>query len=335
MESLLAERIVGLAWRLRRAERLQAAAFDTLPEEKKKWLWSDERREWIVPQTPQPGSEAECLEFGERIVHDFAQTRILDRLLVYERRIEHSLYRTMAELRNLRKEQGVSSGNKSVKCAVSSLKSESETSNRPVPAASNFTLPTSDSALECEVSSLKPEGQAASPPGSNFTPPTSDSAVPTSDFKLDTAAEAPSGETPDGVTTNVPEAQEPSCETKPIREEVSSLKCEVSSEESEASSLPTSNFTLSTSDSTSAEPPDGVTTNTEEAQEPSCETKPIGGGVSSVKWQVASEAAIPPGLPASNFPLQTLTEPPCETKPISAGAKKDRVGYRPIFRRRR
>ena len=30
MEAILAERIVGLAWRLRRADRLQAEVFDTL-----------------------------------------------------------------------------------------------------------------------------------------------------------------------------------------------------------------------------------------------------------------------------------------------------------------
>ena len=39
---------------------------------------------------------------GRRAVQDFNQERVLDRLLVYERRIEHSLYRTMAELRKER-----------------------------------------------------------------------------------------------------------------------------------------------------------------------------------------------------------------------------------------
>jgi hypothetical protein len=44
---------------------------------------------------------------GRRAVQDFNLERVLDRLLVYERRIEHSLYRTMAELRKLRKEGGI------------------------------------------------------------------------------------------------------------------------------------------------------------------------------------------------------------------------------------
>jgi len=36
---------------------------------------------------------------GETVVRDFSQTRVLERLMMYERRIEGSLYRTMAELR--------------------------------------------------------------------------------------------------------------------------------------------------------------------------------------------------------------------------------------------
>ena len=39
---------------------------------------------------------------GRVVVADFAEARVLDRLLMYERRIESSLYRTMAQLRNER-----------------------------------------------------------------------------------------------------------------------------------------------------------------------------------------------------------------------------------------
>ena len=45
LESLLAERIVGLSWRLLRAERLQTAAVGSLAEEKKKWVWSEEDKQ--------------------------------------------------------------------------------------------------------------------------------------------------------------------------------------------------------------------------------------------------------------------------------------------------
>jgi len=67
MEATLAARIIGLSWRLRRAERLQGAAFDTLGEEKKPStpIWSDEQRKWTLSEaarlglkTSAPGDEA-------------------------------------------------------------------------------------------------------------------------------------------------------------------------------------------------------------------------------------------------------------------------------------
>ena len=111
MESMLAHRIVGLSWRLRRAERLQAAAFDKIenqtessqpplpPEVASKMLAVLAESNWHPPAPAVTPSAV-----GRKAVQDFNQERVLDRLLVYERRIEHSLYRTMAELRKLRKE---------------------------------------------------------------------------------------------------------------------------------------------------------------------------------------------------------------------------------------
>ena len=92
IESALAQRIVQLAWRLRRAERLQGAAVDTLAEEKQKWVWSQEDNQYVVLQSTKPGptvpgSEEEARAVDRRIVLDFANTRVLDRLLVHERRI--------------------------------------------------------------------------------------------------------------------------------------------------------------------------------------------------------------------------------------------------------
>lgn len=48
--------------------------------------------------------EPEGSRFGRKVAKDFNQEGVLDRLLMYEWRIEHSLYRTMAELRKLREE---------------------------------------------------------------------------------------------------------------------------------------------------------------------------------------------------------------------------------------
>ena len=104
----------GLSWRLRRAERLQAAAYDKIenqnessqppmpPEVASKMLAVLVESNWHPPAPAVTPSA-----FGRKAVQDFNLERVLDRLLVYERRIEHSLYRTMAELRKLRKEGGI------------------------------------------------------------------------------------------------------------------------------------------------------------------------------------------------------------------------------------
>jgi ferritin-like metal-binding protein YciE len=95
VEEMLAERAVSLAWRLRRAERLQSAVFATVYRENADdiVLWP---RHGLAIE-PKPDEEEVIL--GQVVMTDFARAQVLDRLLVYERRIESSLYRTMAQLR--------------------------------------------------------------------------------------------------------------------------------------------------------------------------------------------------------------------------------------------
>jgi len=107
VKSMLVQRIVGLGWRLRRAQRLQGAGVGLLAEEKKKWVWSQEDQQYVVlqsnqPGRPAPGSEEEARAVDRRIVQDFNELRTFDRLLIHERRLENSLYRTMAELEKRR-----------------------------------------------------------------------------------------------------------------------------------------------------------------------------------------------------------------------------------------
>jgi len=106
MESMLAERVVSLSWRLRRAERVQNEAFDSLLA---KDIASPLARltQSLMPKGPDRpggdfGSGQDDLALGRVVVKDFAGGRVLDRLLMYERRIEHSLFRTMTELQRLR-----------------------------------------------------------------------------------------------------------------------------------------------------------------------------------------------------------------------------------------
>jgi len=101
MESRLAERIVSLAWRLRRAERLQNEAFDALlTKETSSPLARFTQSLRGEGQEREPGEPEGCdgdPAIGRTVVRDFSDARVLDRLLMYERRIESSLYRTMAD----------------------------------------------------------------------------------------------------------------------------------------------------------------------------------------------------------------------------------------------
>jgi hypothetical protein len=99
-ESMLAERVASLSWRLQRAGRLQNEVFDALLADGASPL---ARSLWPEGATrAREGPEADGdLSRGRVVLDDFSKGRILDRLLVYERRIEHSLYKTMGELRHL------------------------------------------------------------------------------------------------------------------------------------------------------------------------------------------------------------------------------------------
>jgi hypothetical protein len=182
---------------------------------------------------------------------------------VYERRIEHSLYRTMAEFRKQRllREmeppagatlEGGWAGSTGI-LPVSSMgvppmttedihgQDARDTHGRdahatrppeggtPNESCETNPIPGGVSSLRCEVASE--QSQASNPPASNLTLPTSDSAIRTGD------------ELPAGVATNVPQVPELSCETNPI----------------------------------SAGSNAGGTPNGTGGQEPSCETNPISG----------------------------------------------------------
>jgi hypothetical protein len=105
MESMLAERIVALSWRLKRAGRFQNQAIDTLHakltnDPMKKITQSLYRS--ILGQSPDNTNDSNGeLALGRLVVKDFSNERVLDRLLMYERRIEHSLFKTILELQRL------------------------------------------------------------------------------------------------------------------------------------------------------------------------------------------------------------------------------------------
>jgi hypothetical protein len=105
MESMLTERIVTLSWRLKRAGRFQNQAIDCLNSEDssdplKKLTRSLFRS--IAGESPSDANNSnDELAIGRLAVKDFGNARVLERLLMYERRLEHSLYRTILEFQRL------------------------------------------------------------------------------------------------------------------------------------------------------------------------------------------------------------------------------------------
>jgi hypothetical protein len=106
MESMLAARVVSLSWRLKRVENMQNQAIDVMIERDgsnplnrlvQSLLPKDQR------QLPGDASASnDDLVLGRSAIKDYSNSRVLDRLLMYERRIENSMFKTINELRRLR-----------------------------------------------------------------------------------------------------------------------------------------------------------------------------------------------------------------------------------------
>jgi hypothetical protein len=112
-ETTLAERIAGLSWRLKRAERLQNELFDFLlteelddsMEEFDDELSAEDQQELASNPRTDP-----ALAVGRMLKRDYARERGLERLMVYERWIENSLYKSMKELRQVQRERKAEGG---------------------------------------------------------------------------------------------------------------------------------------------------------------------------------------------------------------------------------
>ena len=105
MESMLAERIVTLSWRLKRTEHIQNQTIDALDERNdnsplikltKSLLFKAQ-----YPSQEDTTESPPLLPLGRLAIEDFANARVLERLLMYERRIENSLHKTIIELQRL------------------------------------------------------------------------------------------------------------------------------------------------------------------------------------------------------------------------------------------
>ncbi len=105
MESMLAERIVVLSWRLIRIGCIQAQTIDALKARNTsrpltKLIQSRLFKGQDLPQADSSDSSND-LALGRLAIKDFSNSRVLDRLLMYERRIENSMFKTIFELQRL------------------------------------------------------------------------------------------------------------------------------------------------------------------------------------------------------------------------------------------
>ncbi|HEG43183.1 MAG TPA: hypothetical protein ENH94_03945 [Phycisphaerales bacterium] len=99
-EIMYTHRIASLSWRLRRSDRVQLAAVNSLHH--------SHRNKPVIklPSMLRPKKDDSPpppdLELGDVIVKDFADAKVLDSLLMYERRIENSLYKAILEMQRLK-----------------------------------------------------------------------------------------------------------------------------------------------------------------------------------------------------------------------------------------
>jgi hypothetical protein len=312
-ESLLVERIAGAFWRLQRAERFGTEAFDMMYMQCRA---DPQNKRW----QPVSGPEGVDPIFGLTVVKDFSQTRVLERLTVCERRIEGSLYRTMAELRQAQeRRQGTAGASLGDRRARRSRRQEDRggpfhrVRETPPP---DFTL--NDLLAKIAATEEGPGSPAAEVRG--WEP-----------HQTRTDAFGNPDE-PADAGTNMP--PDPSCDnaslpgvvpaTKPISDEVSSVAYQVPSESCETKPI--------------SEPPTA-----DAAAEPVCETKPISVGPEDNQVPGGEKAEeVGRGHPTcEELPAGVRTNVPqahgssCETKPIAVGPKRERFAYTPIFRRRR
>jgi hypothetical protein len=100
-QGLLAGRIVSLAWRLKRAERLQNELFDYLlarEVERSMDAFLDDMNAKDLKRMHESVETDPAYAVGRMIARDYRGAKTLDRMTLHERRLEGSLYRTMREL---------------------------------------------------------------------------------------------------------------------------------------------------------------------------------------------------------------------------------------------
>ena len=104
MELILAERVVSLAWRLKRAVIYQDCVTDALIERSIYHApgWNYE----LSAKAKDKMKEGDTsMALGIAVEHDFANSKTLDLLLTYEDRIENRMHKALAQLKKMQGER--------------------------------------------------------------------------------------------------------------------------------------------------------------------------------------------------------------------------------------
>ncbi len=250
-EEELAGRILSLSWRLRRATRNQNTIFEALYD-KYVAAHGEEPLSEPDPAEGRPADGAPLL--GRMLVADFTGEKVLERMLMYERRIESSLYRTMAEFRKLQTRR---------KAEGHGLRPRAEPlipDDHPIWGRSPSRAP---------QPAWKPGREANSPEAERLQEILDEAAL--------LAAEAD-----DIAATNLPQGPEQLCQTNPIRSSphgtgipsasLSGQALPVNENHGQACPEPCER------DAHAMVPPVGVGANASQVQEQTRQTKPIGAG---------------------------------------------------------
>ena len=117
IESALADRIVSTLWRLKRAENFQNRSIDALGTPKTGPLAKLQQSllAKYAPDTQTDPAEPDPeLALGRMLIKDFSNNRVLERLLMYERRIENSFYRSLLEIQRLNMIKKIQAGKSNI-----------------------------------------------------------------------------------------------------------------------------------------------------------------------------------------------------------------------------
>jgi len=202
-EFTLAERIVSLSWRLKRAERLQNEVFDYLLAKEIEDCLDDYDEEMSPDEVEELQNDVErdpSLAVGRATVRDYSHNKVLDRLMMYEQRIEGCLYRTMAELRKVRLTPASKAADPTV--ARPETMTDSAKQSQFSAADGGQSPPCTKDAVSCETNPI-PAGRNVEPPAA--AEKTTECAKQTQFAEPMQSQEAPVGE-----------ADKPLCETNPI-----------------------------------------------------------------------------------------------------------------------